>query len=318
MPVCVECGAETPRDEMRGPPDELRCAACANRRYAVFQQPRLGARRVARRPVVTPALAVLSVVALLVQQSQPQLFSFAVAGFGEPLWRGEVWRLVTTTLLHGGIFHLAFNLYWLWLLGRAAEAWMGSLLFLGFFVLTAAGSTAAEIVITQPQAGLVGLSGVGYGLFGLLFALRRYKDFAAELMQPQTVRLFVGWFFFCFLINWMPQGMLGIGRVANVAHGAGALIGWMVGQAVLSRHRLVQLTAPVTLVLLLVGACVYTPWNGHYARYRAAEAVKVKDYDGALYWAEKAARTMAADPDLEEGIRWLRRQIDERPRHPQE
>ena len=40
MPKCVECGAETPRDEMRGAPDELRCEPCARKRYSVFEMPR--------------------------------------------------------------------------------------------------------------------------------------------------------------------------------------------------------------------------------------------------------------------------------------
>ena len=36
------------------------------------------------------------------------------------------WRLVTCVLPHGGPFHLVFNVYWIWMLGRIIESRLGS------------------------------------------------------------------------------------------------------------------------------------------------------------------------------------------------
>src|SRR5437899_2770342 len=40
--------------------------------------------------------------------------------------RGEVWRLLTSTFLHGGVFHLAFNMLVLYWAGSRLEDRFGS------------------------------------------------------------------------------------------------------------------------------------------------------------------------------------------------
>jgi hypothetical protein len=81
--------------------------------------------------------------------------------------------------------------------------------------------------------GGIGLSGVGYGLFGLLWVLSRRDERFRDAIDARTVQLFVGWFFFCIaatLSNVMP--------VANIAHGTGAVLGILAGLAIaLPDHR---------------------------------------------------------------------------------
>jgi membrane associated rhomboid family serine protease len=79
---------------------------------------------------------------------------------------GEWWRLLTVTLVHGGLLHLAFNMYALYIVGPFVEAMYGRALFLLFYVLAAlAGSTASYLVLANPS---VGASGAIFGLFGIL------------------------------------------------------------------------------------------------------------------------------------------------------
>jgi membrane associated rhomboid family serine protease len=82
--------------------------------------------------------------------------------------RGELWRLVTSILPHGGILHLVFNVYWLWVFGTFVEEVYGHLKTAALVLLFAVGSGAWEFAIA---VGGIGLSGVGYGLFGLLWIL---------------------------------------------------------------------------------------------------------------------------------------------------
>src|SRR4051812_17827889 len=83
---------------------------------------------------------------------------------------GQLWRLLTSVLLHADPFHLAFNLFWFWYFGTIIESTFGSARTLGLFVLLALGSGAAEYAIYD---GGIGLSGIGYGLFAMLWVLSR-------------------------------------------------------------------------------------------------------------------------------------------------
>src|SRR3984957_3300188 len=80
--------------------------------------------------------------------------------------RGQWWRLLTSALPHINILHLIFNLSWLWVLGTKIERILGHLNTLWLFLILAIGSGAFEYAFLGPG---VGLSGVGYGFFWLLW-----------------------------------------------------------------------------------------------------------------------------------------------------
>jgi GlpG protein len=144
---------------------------------------------------------------------------------GPTAFTTEPWRLVTTALPHGGLIHLLFNLYWLVQFGRKLEGRYGSPAMAGIVVLTSAASIGAEWAFFH---GGVGLSGVVYGLFGMLWMLSRLDDRELYGNMPQeTVNLMVGWFFVCIVLTWLDWW-----RIANVAHGVGAVMGVLLGQAV--------------------------------------------------------------------------------------
>src|SRR5437764_1092788 len=87
--------------------------------------------------------------------------------------RGELWRLLTSIFPHADILHLAFNVYWLWVFGRLVEQVYGHLKTALLIVLFAVGSGSLEFAFAR---GGVGLSGVGYGFFGLLWILSRFDE----------------------------------------------------------------------------------------------------------------------------------------------
>lgn len=163
-------------------------------------------------------------------------------------WPGEPWRLVTSTWPHANVLHLAFNLYWLWVFGTLVEGALGSLKTLGILLLFAAGSSAAEYAFLH---GGVGLSGVGYGLFGLLWVLSRKDQRFFGAVDRGTVQVFVVWFFLCLALT-----ALKMMAVANIAHGTGATLGLLLGHALSGREsrRRASLAAAVALAALSVAA----------------------------------------------------------------
>jgi membrane associated rhomboid family serine protease len=202
-------------------------------------------------------------------------------------WDGQLWRLPASALPHIGLVHLAFNLYWLWVFGTAAEAVLGHLRFALIALMLATGSSAAEYAVST---GGVGLSGVGYGLFGLLLVLGRRDRRLAGVVTGQTVVLFVAWFFFCWIMtetgNW---------RVGNMAHAAGAILGLLLGGALAARGRWrLILTSALAggLAIAVIGAVMRAPRPEELA-YLGWLDLEAGRYVRA---ADRLERAVAADP----------------------
>jgi membrane associated rhomboid family serine protease len=161
------------------------------------------------------------------------LVSIAAAGLTVLWMRGNdlsfltmdyrTWRLLSACLLHAGYVHLIFNLYWTWRFGSVLEPIFGTLAMTGIFVFLGAGSMGAEWALGR---GGVRLSGVGYGLFGLAYTLDRWHPSYRGILDERTTVMFVVWFFVC-----IAATVADVMPIANAAHGAGALLGALLGLA---------------------------------------------------------------------------------------
>jgi membrane associated rhomboid family serine protease len=214
---------------------------------------------------------------------------------GSDAWLLEPWRLVTPVFFHVDVIHLIFNLYWLWLFGTKVEEEFGHGRTLGIYVLLAAGSNTADLALSH---GGIGLSGVNYGLFGMLWVLTS-RDFRfRDVVDRQTIQLMVGWFFLCILLT-----IAGVWKVANVAHGAGCILGAMLGWTIAARNigpRLLRgATLGVAMVLCIAGGTVARPFVnftseiGHDVAVRGYLALERGDNQRA---ADLYKRAVAIDP----------------------
>jgi GlpG protein len=166
-------------------------------------------------------------------------------------WHGQPWRLITSALLHLDLFHLAFNLYWLWVFGTLMEEVFGHWKTAALMLFLAAGSSAAEYAV---MIGGVGLSGVGYGLFGALWVLGRTDKRFYGAVDGQTTALFVAWFFLCCFLTYT-----GLWPVGNVAHLAGAVLGALAGLVLGSqgvRRRIAATLLLQLVILVVIGASI--------------------------------------------------------------
>ncbi|MDG1490877.1 MAG: rhomboid family intramembrane serine protease [Planctomycetota bacterium] len=133
----------------------------------------------------------------------------------------EPWRLVTCVLPHGGAFHLLFNVYWIWMLGRVIESRMGTP---ATAVLTLLCAIAASGLEAAMMHSAVGLSGVVYGFVFYAYARGKYDPRFFGIIDNRLIRFFLGWFFLCIALT--ELGVLG---VANAAHFGGGLMGFACG-----------------------------------------------------------------------------------------
>jgi len=147
----------------------------------------------------------------------------------EPLARvraGEVWRLVTPIFLHFGVFHLVFNMLWLWSLGNQVERNHGSLLLVALVLVSAVAGNLGQYVVSGPSFG--GMSGVVYALFGFVWMNARFNRRYRYSMDGTTTVFIMLWFVAC------ATGA--VGPIANVGHGAGLVVGLIAGLPPYVRH----------------------------------------------------------------------------------
>ena len=89
-----------------------------------------------------------------------------------------LWQLGTYIFLHGGIFHLLFNLLALWMFGGELENHLGSRKFLRYFLFCGIGAGICTVLFTPAlyqRIPVIGASGAIYGLllaYGWLFPTR--------------------------------------------------------------------------------------------------------------------------------------------------
>ena len=176
----------------------------------------------------------------------------------------ELWRAFTSIFPHVDIFHLAFNIYWLWVFGPIVERAFGHVRFAAMALLLSVVPAFAEFSLFS---GGVGLSGLGYGLWGLLWVLQHHDPRFADTVDARTSRLFVGWFFFCILLT--ASKIMPIG---NIAHGVGAIMGALIGWAT-STQRISRAAsiAGIALISLLSLAGSTIGWP-HINRTEFAQA----------------------------------------------
>jgi len=153
-----------------------------------------------------------------------------VAAYGEKINEfiaaGEVWRLLTSVFLHGGIIHLLFNAYALYVIGRQVETIYGPLRFsLVYLFAGLAGSVASFLLTPAPS---LGASGALFGLIGAdaVFLFRNRKLLGERARRGLQNILFIA------LLNF-AIGLQGAFHIDNWAH-LGGLIGglslsWFIG-----------------------------------------------------------------------------------------
>ena len=87
---------------------------------------------------------------------------------------GEWYRLVTGGFLHAGLFHIGFNMFALFFLGRLLEPAIGTPRFVAlYFASLLAGLLRGAARSTDPREVTVGASGAIFGLFGATFVIAR-------------------------------------------------------------------------------------------------------------------------------------------------
>lgn len=136
--------------------------------------------------------------------STESLYAWGANHAGAVIMGGEWWRIVTAMFVHGGILHIALNMWCLWNLALLAEPLMGTFGVVAAYVLTGAAgnllSTFRNFLWPIHEAGAivypvgVGASGAVFGLAGALIVLLKSNRLPVPPVELKKLRRSVIYF----------------------------------------------------------------------------------------------------------------------------
>jgi membrane associated rhomboid family serine protease len=221
--ICPECLAEQ------------RKAASAN----VTRMPRRRVAGLDGKPVVTYTLVIVTSVFYLIGLIPGiGLYVQNLLAFHAQLAYVQPWRLLTVTLVHASIFHIAFNMLALWALGRSLEPLLGRWRFLALYLLSALGGSVLTALLA-PNTWVVGASGAVWGLLGAMFVIGRHLG-----ANVTAIAVLLG---INLVITFLPGS-----NIAWQAHIGGGLVGALIG-VIFARTRKIRQRALQIWLLVAVG-----------------------------------------------------------------
>jgi membrane associated rhomboid family serine protease len=137
---------------------------------------------------------------------------------------GELYRLFSVTLVHGGYLHLGLNLYALYVVGPVVESIWGRRMFVLFYLLCALGGSTGSFLFSQAS---VGASGAIFGLVGALLAGTRAHNPVLDRRARQIVPQ-LGMFVVINLVFGLVSSAGGY-NIDNAAHIGGLIVGLWLG-----------------------------------------------------------------------------------------
>ena len=189
-------------------------------------------------PVVTRNLLYLNVimfVATLINEDF-MIRTFAMFYPESPYFRW--WQPVTHMFMHGGFWHILFNMYTLVMFGSVVERALGTKDFIIFYLITGLGAVALHIGVEWLEINylngslaaavltpMVGASGAIYGVL-VAFAMM-YPEARLTLIFP-PITLDAKWWVGIFVALELLLGITGTQiSIAHFAHLGGALFGFL-------------------------------------------------------------------------------------------
>ena len=136
-----------------------------------------------------------------------------------------IWQPVTYMFMHGGVWHVAINMFVLWMFGAELETIWGKNEFLKYYFVTGIGSGLVWLLfnLNGSSSILIGASGAVYGIlmaYGLMFPNRTVFIYFLFPIKVKWFVLFIGAIAF---FSSMGTGS----NISHLTHLSGMLIGYL-------------------------------------------------------------------------------------------
>lgn len=140
----------------------------------------------------------------------------------------ELYRLITSVFLHGGLLHLLCNMYSLYVIGPQLESFFGKTKYTIIFIGSGIIGNLLSMAFLQDTYVSVGASGAIFGLLGaLLYFGYHYRVYLSGVIKSQIIPLII--------LN-LIVGFIGT-SINNLAHIGGLIGGILVSMAVGVKYK---------------------------------------------------------------------------------
>ncbi|MBN2364612.1 MAG: rhomboid family intramembrane serine protease [Calditrichaeota bacterium] len=181
--------------------------------------------------MMTPAvknLLLANIAIFILQILAPGLNNFLIGYFGlVPALALEhffIWQFVSYMFLHGGLGHIFFNMFALWMFGVELERNWGTREFLKFYFLTGiAAGLSTSLFSWGSMIPTIGASGAIYGIlaaYALFFPDRYVYLYLLFPIKMKYLAIILGALEFISAYNQHQSG------IAHVAHLGGMVVGY--------------------------------------------------------------------------------------------
>lgn len=218
-----------------------------NREEAIKNDDIFAPKKIIVTYVIIGLLVLIYLLGLFTNNQDNFINMFAVYG---PFIRKyhEYYRLLTGTLLHGGLFHLLSNCYALYIIGSQIESFYGKSKYLIIYLFSAI--TGSLLSITLANNASIGASGAIFGLMGsLLYFGYYYRVYIGSTWKQRILPVI--------LLN-LVIGLI-VPGIDYFAHIGGLIGGVLISMAVglKYKHKKVENINGVILSLIFLVFLIY-------------------------------------------------------------
>jgi len=139
--------------------------------------------------------------------------------------KGFIWQLFTYMFLHGDFFHILFNMFVLWMFGRAVEESWGTREFLKYYFITGIGAGLFTLILSiNSNIPTIGASGAIFGIlvaYALLFPDSIIYIWFLFPVKAKYLVIFFAVFELIASIRYTPDG------IGHFAHLGGMVVGYL-------------------------------------------------------------------------------------------
>lgn len=194
-------------------------------------------------PPVTRNLLIINIIMFVATLINENFMVGTFAMFYPKSFFFRPWQILTHMFMHGGVWHIFFNMWSLWMFGTVLERAVGSKKFGVYYFLCGLGAVALHTLVQYLQiqpllangnmaayyrlinTPTLGASGAVYGI--LIGYAMLYPDSILTLVFP-PISLKAKWFILIFGAIELVTGVLGTADgIAHFAHLGGMLIGFL-------------------------------------------------------------------------------------------